>query len=310
MLTILGAGFGLYGYLPALVGLRGQQVLLPARTRAQFDARAELRPFAQRIDWVADEDAALAAASGVVLALPPHVQPARTLDCLGRGNIGWLLLEKPLAVDPAAARALLNRLGVGGKRFRIGYLFRHTAWGRALLASRPFWPPGGGIAIRWCFMAHHFSQGRDTWKRRHAQGGGALRFFGIHLIALLAELGYNDVVQSTGWCRAPAEIERWQARFTGAALPDCEVTVNARQPTPSFTIERVRPVDAAPAKVDLQGPFDGCVPPPGLPGVDPRASLLAELFGSLDDDADYAWYSDAITLWQRAETIMALQSIQ
>jgi len=44
--------------------------------------------------------------------------------------------------------------------------------------------------------ADHFKNNKDNWKRDHKQGGGPLRFYGIHLIAVLAELGYTSSRQS------------------------------------------------------------------------------------------------------------------
>jgi hypothetical protein len=305
MLTILGSGFGLYGYLPALVGCCGERVLLPMRVRARFDTRAELQQFAHGVEWVADDDAALARASGAVLALPPDAQPVRALDCLNHRNISWLVLEKPLAANPAAARSLLARLEAAGVRFRIGYLFRHTAWGERLLAGWPGWSPSDVVSIRWAFMAHHFRNDIDTWKRHTERGGGALRFFGIHLVALLAELGYDDVCESSG-CGATGELQRWDARFSGPGLPDCALRVDTRSNADRFTIFRRCAAGAEDLIADLKGPFDACTPPPDLPGVDSRVPLLAELCRSVQANGRTRWYADAVTLWERAEARMAV----
>ena len=48
MFAIRGSGFGLYGYLPALVGC-GRRVVLPERYRARFAERPELAPFANEV---------------------------------------------------------------------------------------------------------------------------------------------------------------------------------------------------------------------------------------------------------------------
>ena len=55
MFAILGSGFGLYGYLPALVEGCEQPVVLPERYRARFDERSELARFAINVQWEDDE---------------------------------------------------------------------------------------------------------------------------------------------------------------------------------------------------------------------------------------------------------------
>jgi len=63
MFTVFGSGFGLYGYLPALIDTFGEPVALPESYRATVQARPELARCLPSIRWAADRDAALALAN-------------------------------------------------------------------------------------------------------------------------------------------------------------------------------------------------------------------------------------------------------
>lgn len=294
MFAILGSGFGLYGYLPALAGAGAQRIVLPQRYRDRFAERPELARFAPRVVWAADDEAALDQAGGAALALRPDDQPGWIRRCLERPRIARLLLEKPLAASPAAAAASFEALRRSATAFRIGYTFRYTAWGQRLLRARA----GGGAAplsVRWHFLAHHYRHDACNWKRQSASGGGALRFYGIHLIALLAELGYAQVRASASAAAAPNECARWRATLAGRGLPDCHLDVDSRADRDGFRVARGDTVYA-----DQGDPFGGGA---AAGGGDPRVGVLSQLCGSLwqDGGAAYARYEAALRLWARVE---------
>ena len=57
--AILGSGFGLYGYLPAIaVGCR-QHVVLPERYRERMRLRADVGDLTDSVEWAASDDAML-----------------------------------------------------------------------------------------------------------------------------------------------------------------------------------------------------------------------------------------------------------
>ena len=133
--TILGSGFGLYGYLPALLGL-GHKIALPERYRSVVGTRQELSQFVPRVDWCADIEEALAGSEAVVVALRPADQ-ARWIPRLVRTpNIRQLILEKPIAPAPEVAASLLAELEGAGKRYRVGYTFRAVVLGAAASIGR------------------------------------------------------------------------------------------------------------------------------------------------------------------------------
>jgi len=208
--TIIGSGFGLYGYLPALVDGCGLRVTLPGRYRQRFDERPELNRFRSAIEWSRDERAALDISEGVVLATTPHLQAEWISACLELEHIGYLLIEKPIAASPSEAMDLLDRLHHSGKIFRIGYVFRYTDW--ALALSRALKSPSSKtLRIQWRFLAHHLAHQLHIWKRFNSTGGGAIRFYGIQLIALLAEFGYREIVESKATGPTRDEVAGWTA---------------------------------------------------------------------------------------------------
>jgi len=193
---ILGSGFGLYGYLPALIEAGEKNILLPVRYKDKFSARSELQKYAGYVQWVFDDRVLFEMIDSIVLALPPEYQLDLVKKLIHIKNIKNLLLEKPLAISPEESSKLIDDLVHSNKRFRIGYNFRFTSWGSGifeLLNSISHPVSFNRLYISWSFIAPHYSNNALVWKRFNSLGGGALRFYGIHLIALLAEIGYRKV---------------------------------------------------------------------------------------------------------------------
>ena len=296
MIASLGSGFGLYGYLPALAGGCGQTVLLPERYRTTFAQRPELAGYSEQICWCADDGEALDRADGVVIAQRPLDQATWIPLCLQRPNIQRLLLEKPLAHTPERAAELLADLNASGRIFRLNYSFAHLSWREVLRTALQ-----GPVQIDWQFCAHHFRTGLDTWKRHHAVGGGVLRFYGIHLIALLAELGYDDVAESYASGANADEPAQWSAVFTGPNVADCAVHIDSHAQGTSFRIDSVQSDGCVKPLVNLTDPFDA--EPPSVDGLDRRVPVLTRLclnlLQPLAQPSD--GYDASIRLWQTVE---------
>ena len=189
--TILGSGFGLYGYLPAAVESFDCTVVLPERSRIIFGRPEQYK---SSILWTRDVTSALEQSKTLVIAVPPSSQPDLVIKSMMYSNIRSIILEKPVAVCPQISRQVIELILSSGRNCRIGYTLQ-TDWCQHLLASAAH-DSKYSINIDWSFMAHHFANRIDTWKKQH-DCGGVLRFFGIHLIALLALLGYSDVIYSS-----------------------------------------------------------------------------------------------------------------
>lgn len=292
-ITIFGGGFGLYGYLPALYQVGDISVLLPIRYQAYLLSRPDLQQFNKQIEWVENHEAAITQCDGVIIALPPEEQFRLIKKIINRNNITYLFLEKPLAHSPQASDELLNLLKRSGKTFRIGYNFRYTCWGKALLQKEYCIDH-----ILWHFRAHHYANDIRNWKRDHQAGGGALRFYGIHIIALLAEAGYANV-QFSSLPHGKDECQDWQAELSGNELPNCKIQVATNSEPVSFIVKHKNQIlysDAQPFQTQK------IVPKPLDQRIPFLIAGLSDLF--FDPNPYYNWYETVNSLWQKTEACL------
>lgn len=288
--AVLGSGFGLYGYFPALAQ-QGAQVILLDRYKSVIERRRELQRFAHNIVWVHDENAALDSAEAVVLARRPSDQTSLIDEIVRRSHLSRVLLEKPIGVTPESAGRILDRLSRSAKIVRIGYTFRYNPWAERLLSAGA---NNGPIEIEWLFTANHYEADLANWKRHVSEGGGVVRFFGIHLIALLSKLGCTKVDQSQVQFVEQDEASRWQANFAGAGLPPCRVTVDSRSSERSF---RVR---STAVTAQLNDPFDEHEPQFEIDRRVAGLRRLCEDFLSATTQ-EMEWYRSSIRLWDEVE---------
>jgi predicted dehydrogenase len=300
--AIFGSGFGLYGYLPALVIGCNQTVYLPERYRITLQKRKDVRRFDGMVRWSLDEKIALAEVEAVVISQRPVDQLDLIRACVSKPNIRALILEKPLAPSPKAASDALGLLEMSGKRFRIDYNFRFTPWALALKKQLQEAGPTGYLTINWQFRAHHYAHDLRNWKRFVSSGGGALRFFGIHLVGLLAEYGFDNLTCSKASASEPDECETWSAVFIGPHLPECRVEVRSNAARSSFSVDWTRDDLRVERLVNLHDPFEASA---GESEFDRRVGILTEVCRDLIDDAapSYPWYRQSVRLWDMAERL-------
>lgn len=233
MFTIAGGGFGIYGYLPAIVKLEGE-IILPERYRLTVDSRPELHSYRDAILWCESFEAAVSMADSVVLAVTPTSQTQITPSLLKQKHINRLILEKPLSTDPEKARDLLASLQLSQVNYRVGYTFLHTPWFNLIKSNQL--QHYSSISIHWRFRANHFKTTSSTWKKLHSQGGGPLRFYGIHLISVLSFLGFTQAVASTLRGATPDEPEEWEAVFQNRNGTQCDICLHTNTAENSFAI--------------------------------------------------------------------------
>jgi hypothetical protein len=298
MYTIIGSGFGLYGYLPAIVEGFGETVVLPRAYEGKVRARVELANTLTNIHWAKDEDVGLSQATTVVIATTPQRQFETVLRCVSLLNIEKLILEKPIAATPAQASILVERLGATGKRYRIGFTFLYTSWHKQLEWSKLLFSTNE-LYFTWTFKADHFVKDLDTWKRNRTEGGGVLRFYGIHLVALLASKGYDGVRESKIEGDRPDEPLRWRALFTGVGLPNCHVFVDSLCVEKRFEISQNHDGHEQ-IIISATSPFESERSPQC---ADSRIGSLVGLINSFDEnDEDFKlYYTKVINLWALIE---------
>jgi len=243
-------------------------------------------------------------AEGAVLALQPSHQSEWIPQCPVRPNLVRILVEKPLAPFPEAAGALLDDLRRSRKVIRIGYTFRYTDWAQRLRAALKQEEKSGRLSIQWSFLAHHFGHDLCNWKRFTDSGGGAIRFYGIQLIALLGELGYQNVTSSRTFGDSDDVIEKWTATFRGPGLPECEIAVDTRSAAEKFSASLLSSAKG-PGSVfaDLNDPFESTTTAQSLEGLDRRVPALSRLCRSLWEQTvdEGVWYKATIDLWRSVE---------
>ena len=239
MLGILGGGFGLYGYLPAAVDSGINDVLLLTKYRKIVETRKELKKYQTNIAWLDSDQKLINLASTLVIARRPSDQLMLIPKLVTQGNLKTIILEKPIAPTPESALRLLETIEQSNKRCSAGFILRYLPWFLDLkekLASRSF-TTSQTLHLKWFFLAHHFSEEIETWKKNHKQGGGVIRFFGIHIIALLSELGFTKVISSEVGDRSQIHKNSlWRAAFKGTGLPEFRVEVDSASLYPYFAI--------------------------------------------------------------------------
>lgn len=297
MFTVVGAGFGLYGYLPAIVNTLGENVILAARYRDTLAARPELRPYLDAVQWTNTVEDALRQATAAVIAVPPQAQPDLVQLALSNSHMEKLIIEKPLAPSPEAAVQLIDDISKSGRRFRVGYTFLHTEWFSAL--ERSLLRPCEGLSLRWTFRADHFRRSKQTWKRQHSMGGGPLRFYGIHLIATFASLGYHGATDGTLTGDTIDQPATWSTRLIGTGVPPCEIRVATDTEVNLFTIEARGERETHTIHAALS-PFP---PSESLQRQDVRIPILEQLIRSFEssDTKFTTLYSATNELWRQVE---------
>jgi len=221
---ILGRGFGLYGWMPAVLNtLLDAEVFVPARYVITIRSRYDLAGYSDRIRSCATDDAVLDECEMIILALTPLKQFEYAQVCFEKSNITHMILEKPLGSTPEMGSVLLSQLRHSGKKFLIDYLFRYTQWGEDLLIN-----PAGFEGISWYFQNPNHA---GSWKLDSdpVKGGGPLKFYGIHLLALCAELGYQKALYSF------ESRTNWTCKLVGS-LPDCQLKLATESSPARFKI--------------------------------------------------------------------------
>jgi hypothetical protein len=239
MIGILGGGFGLYGYLPAAAKISQEPILLLNNYKPIINSRPELFIFKDQIMWVESDEKVIQLADSLVICRRPIDQEEMVSGGLFQTNLKRIMFEKPLASTPQNAQIILNEIKISNKCCSVGFNFRYTKWAKDLRDKllNGYYSEDQNISIRWYFMAHHFSHKVNSWKMDHAQGGGVIRFYGIHLIALLAEWGYDQVIFSN--VTDPDthnHYYEWRACIKGSGLPYVYIDLNSKSNNLKFNV--------------------------------------------------------------------------
>ena len=312
MLGILGGGFGLYGYLPAAAKLLQEPVLLLKKYKPIIDSRQELFSFKEQIIWMEAEEELIETADSLVISRRPLDQEALVTKCLLQTNLKRIMFEKPLASSPESAQKILHQIGKSNKYCSVGFTFRYTNWAKNLkqIIFNEDFSNLDNLSLNWNFMADHFSRNTQNWKQDHAQGGGSIRFYGIHVVALLAEWGYDHVESSSvSTSNSNHSFCDWRACFKGPGLPTFFVNLDSKSNVSNF---KVNYGNEKQTLFEGLGPFDPVLNELNISEQDTRCIYLQDALEELFELTNH--YPNRIErctkLWQLVETVLLLKTDQ
>jgi predicted dehydrogenase len=302
VLGIIGSGFGLYGYLPAVVKNSDEKVALLSKAKLIFKNRPELQFCEPNIIWFDYEEYFFHSIETVIFSVPPKIQMEYIRNLVSFENIKTVILEKPIGITPMDSDDVLNLLVGYKKRVRVGYIFQYTQWAEQLKqkidSGRMI---GRKIKIDWYFKAHHYKNNLCNWKRYESSGGSVLRFYGIQLLALISQLGYEEPVSSQTTMHSSDDYYRWEAVFMQNQLPTLEITINSDSEETFFNIDFIS--DKESGKISLIDPFSRN----NNNEVDKRSDILVRLLKDLGNDTQdivsYNNYFRVNSLWKDVENI-------
>ncbi|MFM9946241.1 MAG: Gfo/Idh/MocA family oxidoreductase [Bacteroidia bacterium] len=307
MTGIIGSGFGLYGYMPALLQV-DEKVFLLERTKEKFLQRKELLCYEHRILWAKDLDELLPYIDTLIISLPPQEQFKLLNIVLLYSNIKHLILEKPIAVSPLQSTNILLSIFNQGINFRINYTFLEAQWlkdvenvislNKGNLLS---------VFIQWHFKAHHFRNQLITWKSNHEDGGGAIRFYGIHFIALATHLSFEKV--SFSYANATEKnVSSWICKFEDSENNSLNIDIDSNTDVSVFSIN-IEANGKSIYNYKTRDPFDEV--PGNNSGLDKRINGLSDLYLNLKSVNTsielFNYYQATNHLWASVENILEVQ---
>jgi hypothetical protein len=299
---ILGRGFGLYGYLPALVQLNNYDIHVPEEYREFLTSRADLSIYDKYINW-SDEDEIIRNSDLLIHARRPDDNLLLTRKLIDLQLKPTLILEKPIASNPYSSIILLNDAINAGIIVHSGFIFKFTDWYSEFKRFIAEHSNNLKIKIEWNFKANHFNNNLATWKRDHQFGGGVLRFYSIHLIDLLHDFSFTNILRSNILSNDSYPYSVWQSEFSNDRNQKIELIVDSCNSNCSFNI-----FDFSSHKKILQrsGPFDiGSSKLQNL-SIDPRVMYLHRFIKNTTNSYDKSRLIELSKFWGQIESKTSL----
>ncbi len=300
---IFGGGFGIYGYLPAALSCSTNKVYLNKKYRKIIIKRNELNKTIKRIIWYEKLEDIIQNINSVIVATNPETQEEIISKLLNYKFIKKFILEKPLAVSPDKSIILLSKLVEKKINFVCNYSLLHTNW--FVEVKENFYQKNNQIIyIDWFFMAHHFKNNIKTWKSNQKEGGGVIRFYGIHLIALLVDLGYHEVNSSKIKVNSEGVSTEWEANFNGRNVPECKIRINSNIDIYKFRISAITKKGQSSEILNLKDPFDQ---EKIIEEHDRRVFLLGKIILNNHFEQNIKLCSKTNDLWKKSEEILTFK---
>jgi predicted dehydrogenase len=185
---IIGSGFGLYGYLPAIVNSGNVPFVLKSRFPL-ISERVELLSFENSCKSTSSIGEMVQNCDAIVLATPPNVKLNLLFELIHDSGVSHLFLEKPLGVSPYEGSKILSELVKEKKSFSIAYLFLWTDWFKKILEMTK----QSHESIPLCIdITWTVAKPDQSWKSEVKLGGGLVDFLATHFFAMYWKLGYKE----------------------------------------------------------------------------------------------------------------------
>ncbi len=226
---LYGKGFALNVYLPSLINLGIKKIFIDKSQIPNSSKIRILKKYKEYIIYFNEKDFKEQLFDFTILAVSPSNQYKLASSSYILKNTSTLILEKPIAISPIKSLEIIKNLEELNINYQVNYSFRYAFWYKDLSTKIKTLAKNIDLYFTWNFMARHFIHKRDTWKRIHSKGGGAIRFYGIHLIAILSDIGYSKVLKSNFIDESHKDISSFSCSLDSTQkLPKCNILINSK----------------------------------------------------------------------------------
>ena len=185
---IIGSGFGLYGYLPGIFNV-SKKIYLNQRYKKFFSTRSELRKYSKKIVWYLHQNKIIDNIDYIVVAKRPQEQSKIIKKILEKkNNLKHIFLEKPIDINPKKSISFLNYLKKKKINYSFGFIFKYLGWYKSMKIKLT---KNQNFEIIW--QIDKKKKYNNHWKYSLTQGGGLVKFYGIHFIELFFSLNLVNI---------------------------------------------------------------------------------------------------------------------
>jgi len=289
MFTIIGSGFGLYGYLPAVLESEMSKVCLPSKYRKLLLSRSDIRNYDSLVIWLNSTEDCIKICNSVIIATNPARQHYYVEYFTKQNKYRDLYLEKPISISPQSSMLLLKN--TNGLNIKINYSFIYLDWFQSVKSYFSKFK-NSRLRISWKFTAHHIRHdNRKTWKNNESQGGGIINFYGIHLIATISKLGtYRAMTSHTKVC-SNEYTSKWEASFCDGDNT-IEVSIDTNSPEKSFFVQIESRNSSSSVNHSFADPFETSCK---SENADRRIEVVRRYLLTQTEDLDF--YMQTCKLW-------------
>ena len=197
---ICGSGFGLYGYLPAIYPF-SSKIYLNKKYKTFFNSRRELAKFKSKVVWYDNVNKITHKINYLIIAKRPKDQLKIIKFFLKKKKkIKHYFLEKPISTNPKKASELLDFFYKKKVNYSVGFLFKYTIWFKLIKNELPRIKKSK-ILIKWNIPEKNKSS--KLWKYSLNEGGGLIRYYGIHFIKLFSDFNFDkikkNIIKKNSW---------------------------------------------------------------------------------------------------------------